>query len=202
MLALEVKGLAYTQQRLDNSKGEQKSPEFLAINPRGHVPVLVDGDVTVRETLAILAYLDATMPAPPLFGTTPEETGRIWQVICDCDGHLRDPVGSISRPLFRGKAQEFAERISEAAAIVRNELGLLEPRLTSSAWLAGETLSAADLMVFPVVMQVCRAVAREDAEPLDLAIAPLREHFPALDSWRERIEKLEGFHNAYPPHWK
>jgi len=38
MLAMEIKGLDYTPRRLDNSKGEQKSDVFLAINPRGHVP--------------------------------------------------------------------------------------------------------------------------------------------------------------------
>jgi glutathione S-transferase len=44
MLALEVKGLNYTPVRLDNSKNEQKAPKFLAVNPRGEVPVLVNGN--------------------------------------------------------------------------------------------------------------------------------------------------------------
>ncbi len=202
MLALEVKGLAYRQKRLDNAKREQKSPEFLKINPRGQVPVLTQGDLIVCETLAILSYLDATYPAPPLFGETPEETARIWQAICECDGNLREPIGDISRPLFRGKGQEFAEQITEAAAIVRNELTLLEARLLSQSWLAGETLSAADLITFPVLMQLSRASAREEAAPLGLAIHPLSEHFPNLDEWRKRVEALQGFHNAYPPHWK
>ena len=107
MLALEVKSLAYTPQRLDNAKREQKSPEYLAINTRGQVPVLIDDNVTVCETLAILSYLDAATPTPPLFGKSPIETARIWQAVCDCDGTLREPVEQISRPLFRGKAAEF-----------------------------------------------------------------------------------------------
>jgi glutathione S-transferase len=40
MLALEIKGLAYGQRRLSNTKGEQKSADFLKLNPRGQVPVL------------------------------------------------------------------------------------------------------------------------------------------------------------------
>lgn len=202
MLALEVKGLAYTQRRLNNSKGEQKSPEFLALNPRGHVPVLTEDETIVCETLAILAYLDATIPAPPLFGTTPLETARIWQAISDCDGHLRDPVVSISRPLFRGKAQEFSAQISDAAETVRDELELLETRLRAAPWLAGDALSAADLTVFPVLMQLCRAADQEDATALDLRLTPLHEYFPSLDAWRLRMEGLDGFPNAYPPHWK
>ena len=109
MLALGVKDLDYTPRRLSNSAGEQKSPEYLAINPRGHVPVLLDGDTVVTETLAVLSYLDSAYPTPSLFGETPEETARIWQTISECDGHLRGPVGNISRPLFRSKAPEFEE---------------------------------------------------------------------------------------------
>ena len=64
MLALEVKGLNYTPVRLDNSKSEQKSPKFLAVNPRGKVLVLVNGSgsgdgATFCETLSILTYRDA-----------------------------------------------------------------------------------------------------------------------------------------------
>ena len=202
MLALEVKGLGYRQKRLDNAKREQKSPEFLKINPRGQVPVLTNGSVTVCETLAVLSYIDAIRPDPPLFGASPEETACVWQVICECDGNLRGPVGDISRPLFRGKADEFEEQISKAAGHVREELVLLDKRVSSQPWLAGEKQSAADLIVFPVVMQLCRAAAREEAVPLELSVYPLSKYFPNLDAWSKRIEALDGFDNAYPPHWK
>jgi len=202
MLALEVKSLAYTPQRLDNAKREQKSPEYLAINPRGQVPVLIDDNVTVCETLAILSYLDAATPTPPLFGKSPIETARIWQAVCDCDGTLREPVGQISRPLFRGKAAEFVEQIKEAAQIVRDELTLYEMALQENVWIADDALSAADLIAFPVIMQLIRAVSREDAEPLQLTIHPLADHFPNLAAWVSRIGSLPSYDNAYPPHWK
>lgn len=202
MLALEVKGLDYRQHRLDNSKGDQKSPEFLAVNPRGQVPVLRDGENTVCETLAVLAYLDAAYPDSPLLGREPADTAGIWQAICDCDGNLRNPVGEISRPLFRGKAQEFAQQIIDAAAVVRAELAMLETRLSAGPWIAGKDLSAADLVLYPVLMQLLRAVARDDAVPLDLALHPLGDHFPKLDAWCRRMTALPGYDNAYPPHWK
>ena len=202
MLALEVKGLAYTPRRLDNAKREQKSPEYLAINPRGQVPVLVENDVTVCETLAVLSYLEAATPTPPLFGSSPIETAKFWQSICDCDGNLREPVGQISRPLFRGKAADFADKIKEAAETVRDELALYETALNENKWLAGSALSAADLIAFPVTMQLMRAAGREDAEPLQLAIYPLADHFPNLAAWVSRVEALSGYDNAYPPHWK
>jgi glutathione S-transferase len=58
------------------------------------------------------------------------------------------------------------------------------------------------LITFPVIMQLLRAVGREDAEPLQLAIHPLADHFPNLAIWMSRIESLPGYDNAYPPHWK
>ena len=200
MLALAVKGLDYTPRRLSNTSGDQKSPAFLKINPRGHVPV--DGKTTVPETLAVLTYLDLAYREPPLFGTTPAARALIWQTISECDGHLRGPVGNISRPLFRGKAAEFEDQITSAAADVRNELALLEKRLTETDWLAGDSISAADLLVFPVLMQLVRAASRTDAAALDLGIAPFRSHYPALAAWQVRMEELPGYDEAYPPHWK
>ena len=101
--------------------------------------MLVEGDVTVCETLAILSYLEAATPTPKLFGSSPIETANIWQSICDCDGNLREPVGQISRPLFRGKAAESAEKIKDAAETVRDELALYETALNENEWLAGNT---------------------------------------------------------------
>lgn len=202
MLALEVKGIAYTPRRLDNAKREQKSPDYLKINPRGQVPVLVEGDTTICETLAVLTYLDAAHPEPPLLGSDPVETGRIWQVICECDGNLRDTVGEISRPLFRGKGKEFADQITAAAAKMRDELGLMEATLSKSPWVAGKKLSAADLVVYPVIMQLVRAAAREGEAELELAIYPLGKNFPKIDAWCQEMSKLPGYENAFPPHWK
>jgi len=201
MLALTVKGLAYEAKRLNNAKREQKAPGFLVINPRGQVPVLVEGDFVVCETHAILAYLDATHAAPPLFGQSALETARIWQAIGECEHALKGPVGDISRPLFRGKAEESAVQIAQAAEKVRAELALYEARLAFAPFLAGRTLSAADLVVYPVLMQLGRAAAREQAQGFDLAW-PLSDNLPNVARWAARIEALPGYADAYPPHWK
>lgn len=202
MLALEVKGLEYRPCRLDNAKREQKSAEYLKINKRGQVPTLVDEGLVVCETLAILSYLDAAYPEPPLFGETAAGRARIWQLICECDGNLRGPVGNISRPLFRGKGAEFREQIVAAADDVRGEVAQFEANLSSDAWLAGEGLSSADLVIYPVLMQLARAAGREEAVPMALGLHPFHEHFPNLDAWCARMEALPGYQNAYPPHWK
>lgn len=104
--------------------------------------------------------------------------------------------------MFRGKGERFADKIAKAAVMVREELDLLEGRAQSEPWLAGEALSAADLVVYPVVMQLLRAAGREEAETHALGVHPLAEHFPALGAWAGRMEALPGYDTAYPPHWK
>ena len=75
LLGLEVKGIEYDSKLLEFSKREHQTPAMLAMNPRGLLPILKDGDVAVYESIAILAYLDSKHPETPLFGSTAEETG-------------------------------------------------------------------------------------------------------------------------------
>src|SRR6188768_1777793 len=63
LLALEHKGLAYNSHLLHLGMQEHKAPHMLAINPRGRVPVLKDGDYVVFESLAVLYYLERKYPA-------------------------------------------------------------------------------------------------------------------------------------------
>lgn len=202
MLALAVKGLSYEPRRLDNAKREQKSDAFLAVNPRGNVPVLVDGGVTVRETNAILAYLEAAYPDPPLFGGEPAQLADIWQIVCEAGDRLRTPIGDVSRPIFRGRAAAAANDIKTAIQPVYQELSAFEQAVGERPYLCGAELTAADIAVYPALMQLMRCATREDAAQLDLKVAPLERHYPNLAAWAARIETLPGYDRAYPPHWK
>ena len=202
MLALEAKGVAYDARRLSNSAGDQKSEAFLAVNPRGRVPVLVDGDIVVRETNAILAYLESAYPEPPLLGATPAETAAIWQIVSETDERLRTPIGNITRPIFRGRGAEMAEDIAKLKVPVAKELETLETQLGSQPYLVGTTISAADLAVFPALMQLMRGATRDGAESHELGVVPLDHAYPNLAGWVKRIEAIPGYDRAYPPHWK
>ena len=81
LLTAEVKGIPYEGKLLEASKGELKTPEFLAINPLGRVSAIRDGNFTLHESRAIMVYLDRENPNPPLFGRTAEEAGQIFQCI-------------------------------------------------------------------------------------------------------------------------
>lgn len=68
LLTLELKKLDYTSRLLVASQGELKTPEFLALNPRGLALVMRDGDVVLPESVTILAYIERKAPDPPMFG--------------------------------------------------------------------------------------------------------------------------------------
>ena len=83
------KGLEIESREISMLKGEQMSPEFLAINPRATIPVLVTDDGTVlTENLAIAAYLEELHPEIPLMGSTAEERALVlmWNTICETQG--------------------------------------------------------------------------------------------------------------------
>src|SRR3990167_7067896 len=149
MLTLAVKGLDYESKLLEFSKGENKSPEYLKLNPRGKVPTLKDGDFVVYESLAIMTYLDRKYPTPPLFGTTAEDAGLIWRAISECESYLVSAGDKVVRPVFFGKGLEKVEEIQQAAQTIRQELKSLDERLNREYWLFGEQISAADIAVFP-----------------------------------------------------
>lgn len=204
MIGLELKGLRYESRLLQFSKGEHKSPQMLALNPRGKVPVLVHGDVVVYESLAILAYLDRAFPEPPLFGATPQAAAQVWRLVSEHDAYVA-PVGvRIARPLFFGgpeAVEEKADDIRAAAEELHKELAGLEARLATGQWLVGERPSAADATYFVSLQQILRASGKPAAEPLALGFTPLGDRYPRLAAWAERLAALPGIDKTWPPHW-
>jgi glutathione S-transferase len=163
MLTLEVKGLDYQSKLLEFSKGENKSPEYLKLNPRGKVPTLKDGDFVVYESLAIMTYLDRKYPTPPLFGNSPEQTGQIWRLISECESYLVSAGDKVVRPIFFGKGLDKVDEIQQAAQTIRQELTTVDEQLADSNWLVGADISAADIAVFPLVQLLLRAASKEAA---------------------------------------
>ncbi len=202
MLTLEVKGLEYQSKLLEFSKGEHKAPDYLQLNPRGKVPTLKDGDFVVYESLAMMSYLDRKYPAPPLFGTTAEESGLIWQTISECESYFTSAGDKVVRPMFFGKGLDQVEEIQQAAATIRQELKALDDKLARRVWLVGETISAADIAIFPMIQLILRAASKEAAQPFNFNWLPLAQYFPNLARWAGRIEALPNYQRTYPPHWK
>ena len=205
LLALELKRLPYANHLLQFSKQEHKSPHMLSLNFRGRVPVLKDGDYVVFESLAVLFYLDRKYPSPaPLFGRTPEEAGVIMRVICEYQAYAEQHVMQIvSAFLMRTPGQVVKqEELASAMHVVGSEARSIEARLAKSDWVVGETISAADIVIFPSLQMLLRALAKPEARDLSSRFLPLDVNYPALSRWIARVEALPGYDKTYPPHWR
>jgi maleylacetoacetate isomerase len=93
-LALNLKGIDYRIQpvHLARDGGEHRQPAYLAINPQGLVPLLVDGEVKISQSLAIIEYLEETSPSPALLPADPVARARVRSLaqIIACDIHPLD----------------------------------------------------------------------------------------------------------------
>ena len=197
LLALEAKQLAFTPQLLDVSKLEHKTPAMLALNPRGTLPVLKDGPVVVRESQAILTYLDRAYPATPLFGRNAAEAARVMQEICEQASYLEGPLKAILGPLLFGQTDKLA-LIPAAALSLTTELKLLDAQLAREPWLAGAALSAADINLYPFLPSLERALRQPQAAQFDLKLTPVAEVYPNMSRWMRAIEALPGFERTKP----
>jgi glutathione S-transferase len=202
LLALELKGVPYESHVLQFSKQEHKSPQMLRMNPRGRVPVLKDGDFVVLESLACLLYLDRKYPEAPLFGTTPEEAGTIMRVICEYQAYAENYVTQIVSAVFLDTLDENMEEVTRAMQLVAGEARTIEGRLSKSDWLVGEQVSAADIVVFPSIMLLLRAMEKREAGELRSRFVPMDVTYPAIARWIKRVEALPGYDRTYPPHWR
>ncbi|HEY0483114.1 MAG TPA: glutathione S-transferase family protein [Kofleriaceae bacterium] len=200
MLAAEIKRIPYESKLLDFGKGDLKTPAFLALNPRGKVPVIRDGDVVLAESMAIVAYLDRKVPEPPLLGRTPEEAGRIWAAVSEFESYTREPTTVLFRWLFSDKPR--TPEVDEALGKTTAELAQLDARLARGPWLVGDTVSAADLAWFPALRLMVRAGVRAEARAKELGLFPLAEVYRHIGAWIARIEALPGYDRTYPPHWR
>lgn len=199
LLAFAIKGVAYDSHLLSFSAGDTQKPEFLALNPRGKVPTVRDGDFTLNESLAILAWLDKKHPENPIFGETAEDTGRIWREIFEFENHTSHALNKLVRPIFAHSATP--EIVAEALPEVTAELDRFAAKLGGRHFLVGDRLSAADIVWFCGVQYLVRAATRPQAAALNLGVYPLASRWPGLLAWANRIESIAGYEATFPPHW-
>ncbi|WP_437807129.1 glutathione S-transferase family protein [Sorangium sp. So ce1078] len=150
-IMLEELGVPYNVHHLDLGKGEQKTPEFLAINPNGKIPALVDeggahGKVTIFESGAILVYL-----AEREGKLLPKEGPARYEALA----WLMFQMGGVG-PMF-GQAGFFKRATEQVPFAIdryfgeaRRLLEVLEGRLAKASYLAGE-YSIADIATYPWV---------------------------------------------------
>jgi GSH-dependent disulfide-bond oxidoreductase len=143
-IALEELGLPYEVQRVDLQAGDQKQPEFLAINPNGRIPAIVDRDAegfAVFESGAILVYL--AEKAGALLPTDVKGRSRVMQWLMFQMGGIGPMMGQ-ANVFFRYATEKIPYAIDRYQRETRRLFGVLDGQLANNEHLAGD-YSIADI---------------------------------------------------------
>lgn len=146
-IALEWAGGGYETVRMTRSR--LRSPEFLVLNPMGTVPVLLDEDLCLTESVAILGHIADVHPAAGLWGGVGTSTrARTLQWLAFLNAEVHKSFSPIFYPeRFRFGDASIDEIAAAARARVRLLLGRIESQLAGLSWLTGER-SIADAYLF------------------------------------------------------
>lgn len=150
-IALEELAVPYRLQAINVRKGEQSAAQFLALNPNGRIPVIVDNDgpggqpVTITESGAILLYLAQKYGA--LLPRDPRENIRCLEWLFFQVAGL-GPMFGQSGYFLRSAPEKIGFAIDRYNGEAKRHMRVLDQHLGSYRWAAGETYSIADIALF------------------------------------------------------
>jgi glutathione S-transferase len=169
-------GVPLELEPVDFMAGAHKRSPLIDMNPFGEVPVFVDGDVTLRDSQAILIYIARKWGGETWLPTDAASMARVseWLMVAaneiargPNDARLHDKFGyKIDATLAREKAARV--------------LGIMERHLTGHKWLALDRPTIADIACMPYI-----GIGHEGGVPL--------ESYPAITAWIARLKALPGF---------
>ena len=176
-IALEEAGAAYEARRVDFAAGEQRSPDYLAVNPKGRVPALATERGVLTETPAILAFIAQSFPAARL---APLDDPFGFAEIQAFNSYLCATVHVAHAHKLRGSRWADDERAIEAMKRkVPESVGacfeLIENAMMRGPWVAGDTYTIADPYLFTIAGWLA-------GDGIDIARFPrLRDHYARME---------------------
>ncbi len=179
---LNVTGTPWEEKFVDFFKGETRSPEYRAINEMGEVPVLVDGDVTLSQSGAILDYL---IEITGHYAPAPGDKNEVLRWVL-WDNHKGSSQWGMTRFLanFLSEKHRNPEVISFMQGRCKAALQVLENHLEGREWIVGNTPTAADFS--------CSSYLFYD-EPFGMDRAKL----PNIERWLDNIRQLPNWKHPY-----
>lgn len=194
LLALHEKALPFEGKRLRvmSTPRPTRQPEFLALNPRGKAPVLVDEDGTcINESLAILTWLELRYPEHSLLPRAPQAlaTALAWAHESEETSLVYEPIEQLFLTRPEGLSTAQREAVQGALAGLRFELGLWEARLRGQSVLVEDTFSIADCAFYPVLAYMERR-------------GLVLDDHPALQSYSARIRCRPAAIASFPEGWQ
>jgi glutathione S-transferase len=148
----EELGLAYEHRPIEIGEAGARTPEFLALNPNGRLPVIVDGDFVLPESLAITLYLAKKYSLGTLYPAKLQDEARLWQWSFWALAEIDRGVNIWSLHAVRLPPHERNAGLrEEALKVLAAPFAVLDKALAESAYLLGADFTVADLNVAAVV---------------------------------------------------
>ena len=175
-LMLSLLGLEYELVAVNLSAGEHKSSAFLKLNPLGQVPILLDGDVVIRDSQAILVYLARRYGSENWLPLEAEAMAKVGQWLSTAANEIQHSVAAARlHYIFNAKIDLELAR-SRAFKILQ----VMDEHLQKQDWLEGNRPTIADIACFPYI-----ALAADGKIAL--------EDYPHVIAWISRIKQLPGY---------
>ncbi|MGD1853178.1 MAG: glutathione S-transferase family protein [Leptolyngbyaceae cyanobacterium] len=177
-LALLEKEIDFNPVVIDLPNKEHLQPEFLALNPFHHVPVIQEGDFRLIESLAILDYLELTYPQPALMPLLPDAIATTKMLQLVVTNELMPKISQVIMLADRPLSKDMAHQLDQVMIF-------LSAHLTDQPYFGGEVLNLADIVVGATIPLFQR---------LGFSVQP----YPALSQWCQTIRARSAWQMSSP----
>ncbi|XP_031380450.1 glutathione S-transferase zeta class-like [Punica granatum] len=186
-IILNLKGLKYEYIAVNLLKGEQFSPDFTKLNPLGYVPVLVDGDIVISDSFAIIMYLEEKYPQMPLLPSDLQKRAVNYQAANIVSSSIQ-PHQNLGILKYIGEKVGQDEMHEWPKRHIGKGFSALEKLLKDYAgkYATGDEVYLADLFVAP---QIHTAIKRFNLN---------MSEYPLLTKLHEAYAELPNFQAAMP----
>ncbi len=182
-IVLREKGVPFEVIEVDL---RDKPDDLLQISPKGQVPVLVDGDLCLTESMVIAEYIEEKYPLPNLLGEHAADRARVRSALVDCLWVRSQPLAKLAAMLYYLREQTHPQRMERQLSRWQRYLDELDSLFSRHEWLVLDRMTLADVHLFPMV-----AVGRA----LGAGIGPDRRF---LAAWYEQMASLPSVRQASP----
>lgn len=178
-IALLEKEIPFTPAIVNLKEKEQFKPDFLAISPFHHVPVIIDNGLRVLESLAILDYLESKYPQNPLLPNEPCKLAKVKMVQMVANNEL----SSLVIPLIN--ETENSPKLKQTKRKIKRILKFMSELLAEDAYFGGDSLSLGDIVAGNSIILV-------DKLGFDLS------QFDNINLWCDRLMQRKVWQQTQP----